>query len=219
MTYLVLVRHGETVWHAENRYAGLSDVALTTRGLEQAAQLAAWARTARFAAVWSSPLSRARLTAAACAELTGSALKVDERLRELDFGAGDGLTSAEMSARFPEALEAFRADPAANPLPDGEDPNKAAERFTACLHDIAEQHPDGRVLVVAHTTAIRLALCRLIGVPLSEYRRLFPFVRNCGITELRITDGQTSVLEFNTPIEPEGFRVAGPPVGVSHRAF
>ena len=33
MTYLVLVRHGQTVWHAENRYAGFSDVALTTRGL------------------------------------------------------------------------------------------------------------------------------------------------------------------------------------------
>jgi broad specificity phosphatase PhoE len=74
------------------------------------------------------------------------------------------------------------------------------------------------VLVVAHTTAIRLALCRLIGVPLSEYRRLFPFVRNCGLTELRLEDGQTSVLEFNTPIEPEGFRVAGPPVGIPHPA-
>lgn len=217
MTYLVLVRHGETVWHAENRYAGVSDIALTTRGLEQAAQLAAWARTARLAAVWASPLSRARLTATACADVSGIALKVDERLRELDFGAGEGLTSTEMSHRFPDALQAFRADPVANHLPDGEDPVKAAARFTACLYDIAQQHPDGRVLVVAHTTAIRLALCRLIGVPLSEYRRLFPFVRNCGLTELRLTDGQTAILEFNTPIEPEGFRAAGPPVGIADR--
>lgn len=218
MTYLVLVRHGETVWHAENRYAGVSDIALTTRGLEQAAQLAAWARTARLSAVWASTLSRAQLTAAACAEVTGTPLRIDERLRELDFGAGEGLTSAEMRDRFPDALDAFRADPVADHLPDGEDPVKAADRFTACLYDIVDQHPDGRVLVVAHTTAIRLALCRLIGVPLSEYRRLFPFVRNCGLTELRLEDGQTSVLEFNTPIEPEGFRVAGPPVGIPHVA-
>ncbi len=218
MTYLVLVRHGETVWHAENRYAGASDIALTTRGLEQAAQLASWARTARLSAVWASTLSRAQLTAAACAEVTGTPLQLDERLRELDFGAGEGLTSAEMRHRFPDALDAFRADPVANHLPDGEDPVKAADRFTACLYDIADQHPDGRILVVAHTTAIRLALCRLIGVPLSEYRRLFPFVRNCGLTELRLQDGQTSVLEFNTPIEPGSFRVAGPPVGIPHRA-
>ena len=119
--------------------------------------------------------------------------------------------------RFPDAVAAFRTDPVANHLPDGEDPVKAADRFTACLHDIAQQHPDGRVLVVSHTTAIRLALCRLIGVPLSAYRRLFPFVRNCGLTELRLTDGQTAVLEFNTPIEPEGFRATGSPIGIAGR--
>jgi broad specificity phosphatase PhoE len=203
MTYLVLVRHGQTVWHAENRYAGSSDVALTTHGREQAAQLAGWARTARLAAVWASPLSRARITAKACADVTDLPLQIDERLRELDFGAGEGLTSAEMGDRFPDALEAFRADPVAHHLPDGEDPVKATDRFTACLHDLAQQHPDGRVPVVAHTTAIRLALCRLIGVPLSEYRRLFPFVRNCGLTELRLTDSQPAVLQFNTPLEPE----------------
>ena len=67
MTDLVLVRHGETVWHAENRYAGVSDVALTPRGEEQAARLARWARTAGLVAVWSSPLSRARRTAQGCA--------------------------------------------------------------------------------------------------------------------------------------------------------
>lgn len=217
MTYLVLVRHGETVWHAENRYAGASDIPLTTRGLEQAAQLASWARTARLAAVWASPLSRAHITATACTDVAGIPLKTDERLRELDFGAGEGLTSTEMGRRFPDAVAAFRTDPVANHLPDGEDPVKAADRFTACLHDIAQQHPDGRVLVVSHTTAIRLALCRLIGVPLSAYRRLFPFVRNCGLTELRLTDGQTAVLEFNTPIEPEGFRATGSPIGIAGR--
>jgi broad specificity phosphatase PhoE len=212
MTHLVLVRHGETVWHAENRYAGSSDVALTARGLEQAAQLGAWARTAHLAAVWTSPLSRARITATTCADITGLPLQIDARLRELDFGAAEGLTSAEMGRRLPDALEAFRTDPVANHLPDGEDPVKTADRFTACLHDIAQQHPDGRVLVVTHTTAIRLALCRLIGISLSAYRQLFPFVRNCGLTELRLTNGQTALLEFNTPIEPEDFHGAGSPV-------
>ena len=66
--------------------------------------------------------------------------------------------------------------------------------------------------MVAHTTAIRLALCQLIGVPLSNYRRLFPFVRNCGLTEIRLRAGEVAVMEFNTPIEPEGFRAAGAPV-------
>ncbi len=55
MSRILLVRHGETVWHKENRYAGRSDVALTVRGQAQADQLAAWAVTARITAVWSSP--------------------------------------------------------------------------------------------------------------------------------------------------------------------
>ncbi len=203
MTNIVLVRHGETVWHAENRYAGATDVALSPRGLEQAAQLAAWAGTARLAAITASTLSRARLTASACADVSGHQLHVDGRLRELDFGDGEGCTAAEMQQRFPEAFAAFRTDPVAHRLPGGEDPVEAVQRFTECLRDIVDQHPDGRVLVVAHTTVIRLALCDLIGVPLSQYRRLFPFVRNCGLTELRCTDGQTAVLQFNSPIESE----------------
>lgn len=199
MTDVVLVRHGETVWHAENRYAGSSDVALTPRGEEQARTLAAWARTAGLVAVWSSPLSRARRTAQGCAAVADLPLDVDARLRELDFGEGEGLTSAEMTSTFPEARAAFLTDPVAHHLPGGEDPVAAAQRFTDCLQDITGKHPDGRVLVVAHTTMIRLALCRLLGLPLPEYRRLFPSVRNCALTELRLRTGRAALLQFNTP--------------------
>ena len=63
MKFIALVRHGETEWHAENRYAGRSDIALTDKGLFQAEQLAQWARTAELHAIWSSSLSRALRTA------------------------------------------------------------------------------------------------------------------------------------------------------------
>ena len=201
MTSLVLVRHGETEWHAENRYAGVSDIALTERGVRQAAELARWAQSAGLSGIWASSLSRAQRTAQACATAVGMPLQVDARLRELDFGDGEGLTAAEMEVRFPEAVSAFRADPVADHLPGGEDPMQAASRFIQCLQAIVDQHPDGRVLVVAHTTAIRLALCQLIGVPLRDYRRLMPFVRNCGLTEIRLTGDSVALMEFNTPIE------------------
>ncbi|TDE40514.1 histidine phosphatase family protein [Nonomuraea mesophila] len=200
MTDLVLVRHGETVWHAENRYAGLTDVELTPRGHEQAARLAEWAAHAGLEGVWASTLSRARITAEASAAEAKVALCVDARLCELDFGEGDGLTSAEMTARFPQARAAFEADPAEHPLPGGEDPRAAAERFVAALHDIAAAHHGGRVLVVAHTTALRLALCHLIGVPLGEYRRLFPRLDNCALTEVRLSAGRAALLQYNSPI-------------------
>ncbi|TMR25462.1 histidine phosphatase family protein [Nonomuraea turkmeniaca] len=201
MTDLVLVRHGETVWHAENRYAGVSDIELTPRGYEQAERLAEWTANADLAVVWASTLSRAVITAEASAAKAGLPLHTDARLRELDFGQAEGLTAAEMKERFPGARAAFESDPAAHPLPGGEDPHAAATRFVAALHDIAAANPGARVLVVAHTTAIRLALCRLIGVPLGEYRRLFPRLDNCALTELRVRDqGRAALLQYNSPI-------------------
>ncbi|MER6171995.1 histidine phosphatase family protein [Streptosporangium sp. NPDC001681] len=200
MTQLVLVRHGETVWHADNRYAGSSDIELTPRGHAQAAQLAEWCSTAGLAAVWTSTLSRARITASAGAVKAGVEMRVDERLRELYYGQCEGLTSAEIHERFPEARTAFEVDPAGNPLPGGEDPHQVATRFVAALDDICAAHPEGRVLVVAHSTAIRLALCRLIGVPLGSYRRLFTRLGNCTVTELRVRDGQVTMMQFNSPI-------------------
>ncbi|MGI5467089.1 histidine phosphatase family protein [Streptomyces sp. CA-132043] len=206
MTDFLLVRHGETVWHAENRYAGRTDVALTERGHSQAAELAAWAAGARIDAVVSSPLSRARLTADPAARALGLPLRTDERLVEVDFGRGDGLTRTEMREVFPERLEAFLADPVAHHLPGGEDPAAAAARAAACLTGLAEELPDGRVLVVAHSTLVRLLLCRELGIPLGTYRRVFPALENGALTELRLRHGQASLLRLNAPcaVSPAG---------------
>lgn len=200
MTDFVLVRHGETVWHAENRYAGRTDVPLTALGRRQAAELGAWAAGQHLDAVLCSPLSRARLTAAPAATALGLALRVDERLYEVDFGRGDGLTRAEMAEAFPEALAAFLTDPVAHHLPGGEDPAAAAVRATGCLQETARALPDGRVLVVAHSTLLRLALCALLGIPLARYRRVFPVLGNGALTELRLRDGQAALLRLNVPV-------------------
>jgi broad specificity phosphatase PhoE len=203
MTRLVLARHGETVWHDGNRYAGRTDVALTAHGRAQAERLADWASSARLDALWCSPLGRARATAEPAARVTGLELHVDARLCEVDFGRGEGLTVAEMEQRFPDALRAFAADPVTHHLPGGEDPRAAVERALACLGEIGAAHPEGRVLVVAHTTLIRLVLCRLIGVPLADYRRVFPFVRNVALTELSYNGGAAALMTYNAPLDAE----------------
>ncbi|MFJ9848401.1 histidine phosphatase family protein [Streptomyces sp. NPDC101150] len=199
MTDFILVRHGETVWHAENRYAGRTDVPLTDRGRDQAAALATWAATASLTAVRSSPLARARLTAAPAADACGLTPRIDERLYELDFGRGEGLTRDEMRQLFPERVAAFLADPVENHLPGGEHPRHAAERAAACLADLAREQPDGRILVVAHSTLLRLLLCHLLGIPLADYRRVFPRLHNGALTEIRLAPGRTALLSLNTP--------------------
>ncbi|WP_030432500.1 histidine phosphatase family protein [Allokutzneria albata] len=197
MTEITVVRHGETVWHKENRYAGRSDVALTERGERQAAALADWAESAGLTAVHCSSLSRAMITAAAVGDRIGLTPVVDPRLLELDFGECDGLTAAEMPA---DVRARFEADPVANHLPGGEHPADAAKRFLAGLDDAVAAHPGGRVLVVAHSTALRLALCEVLGIPLSRYRTVFPAIANCRGARLRVHNGQFSLLSLNEPL-------------------
>jgi probable phosphoglycerate mutase len=201
MTTLVLTRHGETVWHAEDRYAGSSDIPLTPRGERQAQLLANWSSTAGLQGVWSSDLVRARRTAEPCAAAAGVTMKVDARLREIDFGRAEGLNAEEIHTRFPGAYEAFERDPVGHHLPDGERPERGADRALEGLRDMCAEWPDGRLLVVCHGTLIRLVLCRLLGLPLPDYRRRFPVMRNCGLIEVEIVDDEAGLLAFNeTPV-------------------
>jgi broad specificity phosphatase PhoE len=193
MITLHLLRHGETVWHAENRYAGVSDVPLTDLGRAQAAALAPWAGRAGLALVASSDLSRALETAAPIAAL-GVPHVVDRALREVDFGAGDGRTRDEMAALFPEALDAFHAAPASSPLPGGENGDAAADRALTSIARLAGPHDGGTIAVVAHSTLIRLVLCRLLGLPTDDYRRRFPVMGNATVTSVRVPAGPASAL-------------------------
>ncbi|MCF3963638.1 histidine phosphatase family protein [Streptomyces fuscigenes] len=209
---LFLVRHGETVWHAENRYTGSSDIALTPRGEEQAEALGRWAGAARLDAVYSSPLSRARRTAAPALRAAGLPENIEEGLRELDFGIAEGRTLAEVAAEHPQAVQEFLERPATRPLPGGDDPVAAGARGAQALWRVAEswaRPPEdggaagggGRVLVVAHNTLYRLVLCHLLGIPLDEYRRVLPGLRNGAVTELRmrLPERGAALMSYNVP--------------------
>lgn len=198
-TTLLLARHGQTVWHAENRYAGVSDIALTDAGRAQAEALGRWAAAHPVDAIWTSTVSRAIATAEPACHALDLTPQREVALRECDFGVVEGRTLAEFAAEHPEAAKAFRADPVAHPFPGAEDPRTAAARGAAALHRIATAHPGERVLVVAHNTLLRLVLCRLLSIPLSEYRRVFPELRNVAVSEIRMAQGETALLSFNVP--------------------
>ena len=105
---IYLVRHGQTEFNREGRYQGRVDSPLTELGLAQAR--AAGARLAALAAeeggnwiIETSPLGRARRTAEIIAQSMGlPALTVDPRLIEVSYGEIEGLTAAEIEARWPK---------------------------------------------------------------------------------------------------------------------
>lgn len=211
MTTIFLTRHAETIWHAENRYTGTSDIPLSDHGQCQAEQLAQWSQQAHLDAIYSSPLTRCTATAAASSRSCALPTHTDTRLREVDFGRGEGHTRKEMAELFPNELAGFLAAPGTTPLPDGEPGPAALTRSLPALNDICTAHPHGRALVVMHSTLLRLILCELLAIPINNYRQTFPTITNCALTTIDLTPWpahsnpttRCSLLAFNLPVEHE----------------
>ncbi|BCJ33749.1 hypothetical protein Athai_12520 [Actinocatenispora thailandica] len=209
-TRLILSRHGQTTWHGENRYAGVSDVDLTDAGHRQAVALGDWCRQHRPDALYASPVRRARETIAPVAVATGLPVHTVPDLREVDFGIAEGRTLDELA---PALVEAFRADPAAHPFPGSEPPEDAARRGAAALREIAAARPGGRVLVVAHNTLLRLALCTLLGLPAGRYREVFPRLDNGALSTIALAAdgaGVAAIESWNVPLSAAGRPDAAP---------
>lgn len=197
------MRHGETVWHAENRYTGVSDIDLTDEGYRQATALGVWAQNANLDAIYSSTLSRAKLTAEPAVTNTGITLQQDARLCEVDFGLGEGLTRNEMKDIFPAELESFLLCPASTAFPEAETGRLAIDRALPVLRAIAQQHESGRVLIVMHSTLLRLLMAELLGINPDRYRTIFPELDNCSLNEIEFDwtrPRETKLIRFNAKV-------------------
>jgi len=193
-TELLLIRHGETAWNAEQRVQGNLDVPLSPRGLEQARLLARRLAGEELTAACTSDLSRSRRTAEIA---VGHRLPLSDepRLREAHFGAFEGLTATDMAERFPAEYAAWRRDSLAHRPPGGECLEALRDRCLAALADLLPQHPGGRVAVFAHGGPVRVIACGLFGLPLDFYRRLR--VENTAIARVRFTDYGPTLAGWN----------------------
>jgi broad specificity phosphatase PhoE len=166
-TTLVLLRHGETALTPQGRFSGSggNDPALSEVGLRQAEQAAvAAAVRAPVRAILSSPLWRCRETAVVVSACLDLPLHVEDRLREADFGAWEGLTFAEARERHPEEFTAWRTSSAAAP-PGGEPFDAVAQRVTALRNELVARYPGGTVLLVSHVGPIRTLLRLALEAP------------------------------------------------------
>ncbi len=176
-TSVLLLRHGETRHSPELRFSGRGDLPLTDRGTAQAdaaaRRLAALAAGGGYdvAAVLTSPLRRARLTADRVGTALGLLPVVDEDLVETDFGAWEGLTFAEVAERFPAELEAWLRSVEVAP-PGGESFAATAARVRRARDRVLARQPGRAVVVVSHVTPIKTVLRLALDAPPSALFRL-----------------------------------------------
>jgi ribonuclease H / adenosylcobalamin/alpha-ribazole phosphatase len=169
-TTTILLRHGQTEFSTERRFAGRGDIALTDTGRRQAAAAADRLTARGIDAIVTSPLQRARRTAESVAAATGAPLSVDDGLVEADFGKWEGLTFGEAAQRWPDEMAAWLASADVAP-PGGESLADAARRVVTALDRLLAAHERATLLLVSHVTPIKTLACRaLLAPPAAMFR-------------------------------------------------
>ena len=193
---LVLWRHGQTIWNAEHRFQGQTDIGLDETGKAQAERAARLLAGLSPAMIVSSDLSRAANTAAPLSRLTGLSVTLDKDLRERHGGCWEGLTDTEIRTRYPAEHASWM------PL-DGEPPQTVADRVASALQRTAGTLDDGGLaVVVSHGAALRLGMSRLLGMPDDLFGVLGP-LSNCSWSVVGTRRGDWRLLEHNAGTLPE----------------
>jgi broad specificity phosphatase PhoE len=163
---LLLVRHGETEWSVSGQHTGWTDLPLTENGRERSRELAPMLAGVRVTAAFTSPLQRARETA----ELIGLGhARVDPDLHEWEYGAYEGVTTAEIQRSRPGWLLFTDGVAEGPPEHPGESPEQVGARADRMLAkvDAALGETDGSVVLIAHGHFLRVLTARRLGLPAS----------------------------------------------------
>lgn len=192
MTGIILVRHGHVDWIAPERFRGRAELALSELGRRQAQAVARYiAKTWKPEAVYTSPLSRCRDTAAAIAASFQLEPQPVAEFCDIDYGEWQGLTREQAAARWPEETALWFRTPQLAAIPGGETLANVLSRVTAALRDVLRAHPSGTVALVGHDSVNRVLLTFALELPLSRYWHLGQ--EPCCINEL-FFDGDSFVI-------------------------
>lgn len=190
---LLLVRHGQTEANRAGLHLGRADPPLTDHGHAQAERLTRCLPPPEL--IISSPLRRARATAAVLATRSGSAIEIDERWIELDYGP---LDLRPVGADLPrDVLDRWRDDPAFAP-PGVETAASVSARVGPACADLMERAAASVVAVVSHVSPIKAAVGWALGIDASASAlagRLF--VEDAGVSRIDVVDGGPVVRWFN----------------------
>lgn len=220
---IVLVRHGVTEMTTSRQMSGggVPGPALNSQGRIQAAKAAdsiygigrrTWTHLPHVTRVLASPMVRTQETAAAIGRRIGAHVETEDRIREVDFGAWEALTVAQIIERDGDAIHAWRR--AVGEAPDGESIPAVGERGSQVLVDLAREHaaecgggrdvPRG-VALVSHAVSIKAIVGTALGMPASHWGAIWPSPASTTILQVRARrDGsiaETHLLCLGVPVD------------------
>ena len=189
-TRILLVRHGQSLGNAEQRFGGHSPTPLSGLGFAQAEATAHALRGEGVAAIYSSDLLRAVQTAEPLARATGLEIVRTDAFRERSVGRMEGLTFEEAARQFPEEYAALLRRDFEHVLLGGESYRQLLDRAARELDAAVERHRGRTVAVFSHTGTICILVLHLMGaLDAPELRPVWISTSNCGVTRIDINHG------------------------------
>ena len=170
VTRVFMVRHGATVLSDEDRFAGVTDVALSDEGREQTQKLARRLTNEKIIAVYASPLGRTVETAQILAAPHKLEVQTRDGLREINHGRWEGMTRKDVEQKFPEEAAEWEKDPFTFAPLGGESGLAVTARALPALIELVHGHVGQNILIVSHKATIRLLLSSLLGFDPRRYR-------------------------------------------------
>jgi probable phosphoglycerate mutase len=166
----ILIRHGETDSIGRYLSGRRRDHHLTETGRQQAERLPSRLSRHPLAALYTSPLERARETADPLARVRHLTPRTDDDLLEVDFGEWTGKTFAELDAT--PAWHEYNNHRATASAPGGESIPHLQKRAVAAIERLRRVHETAAIAVVSHAEVIRCAVLHYLGMPLDMFRRI-----------------------------------------------
>lgn len=197
--HVYLIRHGATehnLAHPPRLQGRRLNAPLAPQGQWQAERTAQLLAQVPLAAVYTSPLLRARQTAERIAQPHQAPVHPLEELIEVDVGRWEGWDWSAIREKDPHAYHLFEADAGQYGYPEGESFLQVQQRAVAALRRIVPAHLGQSIAVVAHNVVNRCLLAYVLGIPVSQYRRITQ--DNCGVSLLRVQGESFKVIILNT---------------------
>ena len=189
-TIVDLLRHGELKGGV--RYRGNTEAALTDAG--RAHMDAVWEQLReKVELIVTSPLGRCREPAEAWAEQAGIPCLIESKMREMQYGAWEGLNKTEIEQQFPGWLARWRENPVGMEIPGAEKVEAFADRVIGRWESLLQSHAGRHLLLVGHSGTLRVILAHTLGAPLPTIRR---FVMPYGSWNRVLHDDGHNYLEY-----------------------
>lgn len=194
-TVICFVRHGTTPTTGKVLPGRAKGLHLAAKGIEEA-DLAGQrlASLGSVAAIYSSPLERARETAGAVSTHVGLPVSIERGLLECDFGLWTGKTLASLS-KLPE-WRTVQSHPSGFRFPGGESFVEMQGRIAKAIERLRARHPGELIVAVSHADPIKVAVTDALGVPLDLMQRTV--ISPCSVTVVAYGIAAPTVLAVNS---------------------